>query len=88
MPLPREAHARLFNRLGRIVGVSFLLGGLLFVVVGLSLVFDKDATIVINDVPTSDPWQKAILPVVGAGAALIGVLLLIARPYRSPNESA
>jgi len=59
--------------------------GAVFTIWGLSLVLDAKATIDVNGVPSSDPWIKASVLIIGLVAVVIGVLMLMARSYQ-PKE--
>jgi hypothetical protein len=78
----------LFNFLVRVVGVCFAIVGVIFAIWGLSLVLDPKATIGVNGVPSSDPWLKGMILVVGLVVAMLGVLLVFARLYRPDLESS
>ncbi len=81
----RKTYWQLFNTGGRIVGVGFVLLGGIFTLWGLSLVSDPKATIDVNGVPSSDPWTKAIVLILGLVICVLGALMLIARRFR-PKE--
>jgi uncharacterized membrane protein len=81
----RKIHAAAFNFLARAFGVMAIIVGVVFTFWGLSLVLDSKATIDVNGVPSSDPWIKASVLVIGVVAVVIGVLMLKARPYQ-PRE--
>jgi uncharacterized membrane protein len=81
----RKIHAAAFNFLGRAFGVMAIINGLVFTIWGLSLVLDHRATIDVDGVPSSDPWTKASVLIIGLVAIVIGVLMLKARPYQ-PRE--
>jgi hypothetical protein len=85
MSKPRKLHAAAFNTLGRIFGVGAIIVGVVFVIWGLSLVLNHNATIVVNGVPSSDSWIKASVLIVGLVLSTIGILMLMARPYQ-PRE--
>jgi hypothetical protein len=55
----------LINFLARVVGVCFIIGGVVFIIWGLSLVSNPKATIDVNGVPSSDQWIKASVLIVG-----------------------
>jgi hypothetical protein len=57
-------------------------GGIVFIIWGVSLVLNSNATLDVNGVPSKDPWIKSIVLIVGLVVGVLGVLLLIARPYR------
>jgi hypothetical protein len=78
----RQLHAAGFNILARAFGVIAIIAGLIFIIWGFSLVLDHKATIDVDGVPSSDPWIKGGVLVVGLVASTIGVLVLMARPYR------
>jgi hypothetical protein len=78
----RKIHRQLFNTFGRFVGVCFTLVGGIFVLWGLSLVLDSKATIDVNGVPSSDPWVKASVLILGLVVCVLGVLMLVAKRYR------
>jgi hypothetical protein len=78
----QKTYWRSFNVAARIVGTGFLLVGGIFVLWGLSLVLDPKATIGVDGVPSTDPWIKASVLVVGLVVCGLGVLLLISRRYR------
>jgi hypothetical protein len=78
----RKIHWQLFNTFGRIVGVGFSLVGGIFALWGLSLVLDSKATIDVDGVPSTDPWIKAVVLIVGLVVCVLGVLMLVARRYR------
>jgi hypothetical protein len=88
MPDSQELHAQKFNRLGRIVGVAFVVGGIFFIVGGAALMLDKSAVISIDGRPTHDIWMKAIFPAIGLVTSTIGILLLCAKPYRRSEKNA
>jgi len=73
---------QLFNVLRRITGIGFFFVGGCFAIWGLSLVLDPRATINVNGIPTSDPWMKATVLVVGLMVCSLGVLLFFSRPLR------
>ena len=81
----RKIHAAAFNFLARAFGVMAIINGVAFTIWGLSLVLDRKATINVNGVPSSDPWDKASVLIIGVVAVVIGVLMLKARPYK-PKE--
>jgi uncharacterized membrane protein len=81
----RKIHAATFNTLARAFGVMAIIVGAVFSVWGLSLVLDHNATIDVNGVPSSDPWIKASVLIIGLVAVVIGILMLLARSYR-PRE--
>jgi uncharacterized membrane protein len=81
----RKIHAAAFNFLARAFGVMAIIVGVVFTFWGLSLVLDSKATIDVNGVPSSDPWIKASVLVIGVVGVVIGVLMLKARPYQ-PRE--
>jgi hypothetical protein len=81
----RKTYWQLFNAGGRIVGVGFILVGGIFALWGVSLVIDPSATIAVNGVPSSDPWAKGMVLIVGLVVCLLGVLLLVARRFQ-PKE--
>jgi uncharacterized membrane protein len=81
----RKIHAAAFNFLARAFGVMAIIVGVVFTFWGLSLVLDSKATIDVNGVPSSDPWIKASVLVIGVVAVVIGVLMLKARSYQ-PRE--
>ncbi len=59
--------------------------GVVFTIWGLSLVLDPKATIDVNGVPSSDPWEKTGVLIMGLVVAVLGILVLKALPYR-PRE--
>ncbi|MGH7976041.1 MAG: hypothetical protein ACREC8_05220 [Limisphaerales bacterium] len=71
-----------FNIFVRITGVWFILGGIVFIIWGLSLILNSDATINVNGVPSKDLWAKSIVLVAGLIISVLGILLLVARSYR------
>lgn len=81
----RKIHAAAFNILARIFGVMAIIVGAVFTIWGLTLVLDKNSTIGVNGVPSSDPWEKAPVLVIGIMVFALGFLVLMARPYR-PRE--
>jgi len=81
----RKIHAAVLNILARIFGVLSIIVGVIFTIWGLALVLNKNSTIGVNGVPSSDPWEKAMVLVVGVVSVVLGVLVLMARPYR-PDE--
>ena len=78
----RILHAAAFNLLGRAFGVMATIVGTVFTFWGLSLVLDPKATIDVNGVPSSDPWTKASVLIIGLVAVTMGILFLKARPYQ------
>ena len=78
----RTLHAAAFNFLARAFGVMAIINGVVFTIWGLSLVLDNKAAIGVNGVPSSDPWTKASVLVIGLVAVTIGILMLKARPYQ------
>jgi uncharacterized membrane protein YhaH (DUF805 family) len=78
----RKIYWQLFNTVGRIVGVCFALVGGIFALWGLSLILDSKTTMDVNGVPSSDPWIKAIVLIVGLVVCVLGVLTLVAKRYR------
>jgi hypothetical protein len=61
-----------------IFGVCAVIVGAVFVIWGLSLVIDPNATITINfDAPSSDPWLKASVLIGGLVGVVIGVFMLV-----------
>ncbi len=81
----RKLPAAVINTLARIFGVGAIFVGGAFAIWGLVLVLSPKGTIDDNGVPTSDPWIKALVLVVGLVAVAMGVLTLKARPYQ-PKE--
>jgi hypothetical protein len=81
----RKTYWQRLTAIGRVVGLCFVLAGGLFTFWGLSLVSDSKATIDVNGVPNSDPWIKAITLVMGLVVCGLGVILLVARPFK-PKE--
>ena len=81
----RKIHAAFVNAVARVFGVMAIIVGVGFTIWGLSLVLDPKATFNVEGVPSSDPWIKAHVLVVGLVAVAMGVLTLLARPYR-PKE--
>jgi len=81
----RTLHAAAFNLLARAFGVMAIINGVVFTIWGLSLVLDHKATIDVNGMPSSDPWTKASVLVIGLVAVTIGILVLKARPYQPRN---
>ena len=81
----RKLHAMVLNIGARIFGVMAVIWGLGFSIWGLSLVLNPNATIGVNGVASSDPWEKASILVVGLVFIAIGILVLMARPYK-PRE--
>jgi hypothetical protein len=63
MPNRGKTYWRLFNVLGRIVGVLFTLGGAIFIIYGLTS-------------------ASALVAVVGLVVAVLGILLVFAKPFR------
>jgi len=78
----RILHAAAFNLLARAFGVMATIVGVVFTFWGLSLVLDQKATIDVNGVPSSDPWTKASVLIIGLVAVTVGILFLKARPYQ------
>jgi hypothetical protein len=72
----------LFNTLCRIGGAGFLINGTVFAVWGLSLVLNPKSTMMVNGIPTRDPWAKCIMLVMGMIVGLLGLLLLVSKRYR------
>jgi uncharacterized membrane protein YuzA (DUF378 family) len=81
----RNIHAAALNLLARVFGVMAIIVGVVFTIWGLSLLLDRKATIDVEGVPSGDPWEKAIVLVVGLVAGVIGILVFKARSYR-PRE--
>jgi len=81
----RILHAGAFNFLGRAFGVMATFVGVVFTFWGMSLVLDQKATIDVNGVPSSDPWTKASVLIIGLVAVIVGILFLKARPYQPRN---
>jgi uncharacterized YccA/Bax inhibitor family protein len=73
------------HTLARIFGVGAVVVGGVFAIWGLTLVLDHNTTIDVNGVPSSDPWIKASVLVVGLVFLVIGILTLKAKPYQ-PKE--
>jgi nitrate reductase gamma subunit len=73
---------RFFNIVLRIIGAWFVFGGVVFFIWGISLILDPKATIEVNGVPTGSIWAKAMMLVVGIVAGVMGILLILARPFR------
>lgn len=84
----RKTYWQLFNTAGRIVGVGFTVVGGIFSIWGLLLVLDPKATISVNGVPSNDPWDKAIVLIIGLVVCVLGILLVFARPFRPDLESS
>jgi hypothetical protein len=90
MPKKHHATATKHSRSSvQLFGTSFWRDGYYcwcgFSIWGLSLVLDDKATIDVDGVPSSDPWEKAIVLVVGLMAVVTGILVFRARPYH-PKE--
>ena len=83
----RKLHAQVLNRLARIFGVGAIVVGVVFVIWGLSLVLNHKATIEVNGGPNRDVWLKASVLIVGLVSSTIGILTLMARPYRPRSEN-
>ena len=81
----RKLHVAALNTLARIFGVGAVFVGGVFAIWGLVLVLDHNAMIDVNGVPSSDPWIKASVLVVGLVGVVIGILMLKAKPYK-PEE--
>lgn len=82
MPWNKKIHWQIFNITARVVGGGFILVGVVFSLWGLSLLLDSQATIGVNGVPATDPWNKAIILVVGLVLFVLGLSLVLARPFR------
>ncbi|MDR3457743.1 MAG: hypothetical protein P4N60_09880 [Verrucomicrobiae bacterium] len=80
-----KIHAAALNTMARIFGVMAVIAGVIFTIWGLAIVFDPNATFDVDGVPSNDPWIKAMPLVAGIVALVMGVLMLLARPYR-PEE--
>jgi hypothetical protein len=78
----QTSYWRLLTIIARLIGVGFALVGGVIAIWGVTLVLDPKATIAVNGVPSSDPWIKASMLVVGLVVSVLGVLLVIARPFR------
>ncbi len=81
----RRLHAAVVNALGRIFGVGAIVVGVVLVVWGCYLLLNRNTTIDVNSVPGSDVWEKALVLIVGLVACVLGVLTLMARPYRGES---
>lgn len=73
---------QVFNAMARVAGVGFTIVGGIFALWGLSLLLDSKATIDVDGVPTTDPWEKALLLIVGLVVCALGILTFLARRYR------
>jgi hypothetical protein len=73
----QPTHPRLFNILGRIVGIVFLIGGLIISICGLASFSNPQ-------VNSLDAWLMFLLPLL---VAFLGFLLIKARPYRSESSA-
>ena len=80
-----QRHAKTVNFFARVFGVLAIIAGVVFTVWGLSLVLNPKATIDLGGVPSSDPWIKTGILVVGLVIVTIGILMLKAKPYNSPK---
>jgi hypothetical protein len=78
----------LFNIAVRLVGVGFVAVGAYGAHWGWLLVHDPKATITVDSGPSSDPWLKGMILVVGLVACVLGVLLVFAKSYRPDLESS
>src|SRR5437899_9310266 len=78
----RKIHAALLNAGARVFGVMAIIVGVVFSIWGLSAVLDPKATFEVDGVPSSDPWMKASVLLVGLVSVAIGVLTVRARPYQ------
>lgn len=77
-----KLHWQIVNIGARVVGVGFILCGVIFSVWGISLLLDRKATIGVDGIPTCDPWTKATMLIAGLVVFVLGILLVSARRYR------
>ena len=77
-----KRHWQAFNIGGRAFGCGLIIVGALFSFWGLSLLLDSKATIDVDGVPTTDPWIKAMLLIMGLGGFVLGLLMIFARRFR------
>jgi hypothetical protein len=81
----RKLHAAALNTLARIFGAGSIFVGGVFAIWGLALTIDRNATVDVNGMPSTDPWIRAGVIVVGLVFVVIGILTLKAKPYQ-PKE--
>jgi hypothetical protein len=89
MPPSREFERlfwKIFNVLGRVIGVGFILVGIIISSWALGFVLDPKATIPVNGMPTNDGPTKALVFILPLIVSIVGVLLLFARPYRPDDQ--
>jgi hypothetical protein len=79
---PKRSWWHTFTVTLRIVGAFFVLDGLVLFVWGLSLVLNPDSPIDINGVPTTSMVVKSIVLAGGLLVAILGLVLLFARPIQ------
>jgi hypothetical protein len=84
----QKTHWQLFNALGKLIGVGFIFVGGIFSIWGISLLLDPKATIDVDGGPTNDPSIKATTLIVGLIVLALGVLLVIAKPFRPDLEDS
>ena len=73
---------QVFNILGRFVGAGFTLVGGVFVLWGVSLLLDRNATFSVDGIQSSDPWTKSVVLAAGLGVVVLGIMLLKSKRYR------
>jgi hypothetical protein len=76
-----KRHWQTVNIGARVVGGAFIFGGMVFSIWGFSILLDSKATIDVDRVPTTDPWTKAIVLIVGLVFLVLGLLLVFARRF-------
>ena len=76
MPSSRTLYWTMFRQLSRVVGVAFVGGGIIFSIWGAWLLFDREAALMVDGVPTRDPAMKAVVLASGVVVAVLGSLLL------------
>ena len=68
-----------------LAGISAIIIGLVFVIWGFIVLLNHNATITVNEVPSSDPWIKASVMVGGLIIVGTGIWMLMRRS-RQPKE--
>jgi uncharacterized protein YjeT (DUF2065 family) len=66
----------------RIFAVMAIINGAVFLIWGISLLANPDATINWDDMVTKNSWPKAQIAIIGFMAIAVGILLLLVRPFR------
>jgi hypothetical protein len=75
-------HWRLITKLSRVLGIAFILGGLVFPAEGIYLARNLDEPFDVNGVEDHSVEPRLIETAVGCVVAFLGVGLLAVRPYR------